>query len=107
MSNRYTGRVKWFNHKRGFGFIENLDLNEDIFVHQSELKPNSNVFRTLYEGEYVQFNRKQETDSKYNAQDVTGLRRKSLMCETKIGRKNKSDEDDDQDESNGHAVKDC
>ena len=47
------GRVKWFNDKKGFGFIEPEGGGEDIFVHHSSI--NMDGFRTLAEGEAVQF----------------------------------------------------
>ncbi len=50
-----VGRVKWFNEKKGFGFIERFDGNE-IFVHYSAISEvASKGFRTLIEGEEVEF----------------------------------------------------
>lgn len=46
------GKVKWFNAKKGFGFIA-LDTGEDVFVHFSVIK--SEGFRTLSEGQEVEF----------------------------------------------------
>ena len=46
------GTVKWFNNKRGWGFIVKED-GEDIFVHYSAIKGNG--FKTLDEGQRVQF----------------------------------------------------
>ena len=46
------GTVKWFNNKRGWGFIVKED-GEDIFVHYSAIKGDG--FRTLDEGQLVQF----------------------------------------------------
>lgn len=52
-SERKTGTCKWFNVLKGFGFIVLDETNEDIFVHQSELKMEG--FRSLEEGERVAF----------------------------------------------------
>ena len=37
-----TGTVKWFNHKKGFGFIEREDSDKDLFVHHTEVEGNIN-----------------------------------------------------------------
>ncbi len=47
------GRVKWFNDKKGFGFIEPEGGGDDVFVHYSSILTDG--FRTLAEGESVQF----------------------------------------------------
>ncbi|MBC8236446.1 cold-shock protein [bacterium] len=47
-----TGRVKWFNEKKGYGFVS-IDGGEDVFIHYSEIQGDG--FRTLYEGQEVQF----------------------------------------------------
>ncbi|MBW2410693.1 MAG: cold-shock protein [Deltaproteobacteria bacterium] len=46
------GTVKWFNNKRGWGFIVKED-GEDIFVHYSAIKGEG--FKSLDEGQRVQF----------------------------------------------------
>jgi len=46
------GIVKWFNDKKGFGFIEQ-DSGGDVFVHHTSIKMNG--FKTLAEGEKVVF----------------------------------------------------
>ncbi len=46
------GRVKWFNDKKGYGFIERED-GEDVFVHYTAIVGEG--FRTLHEGEEVEF----------------------------------------------------
>jgi CspA family cold shock protein len=47
-----NGTVKWFNDKKGYGFIEQED-GPDVFVHFSGI--NSSGFKTLKEGERVRF----------------------------------------------------
>ncbi|HCX03315.1 MAG TPA: cold-shock protein [Clostridiales bacterium] len=48
-----NGTVKWFDAKKGFGFITGED-GQDVFVHYSKInKPN---FKTLEEGEKVTYN---------------------------------------------------
>ena len=46
MSDRETGHVKWFNEKKGFGFILN-ETGEDIFVHYKDIQGVG--FKTLEE----------------------------------------------------------
>ncbi|ACY84971.1 transcription antiterminator/RNA stability regulator CspE [Edwardsiella piscicida] len=53
MSNKMTGSVKWFNADKGFGFISPADGSKDVFVHFSAIQ--SNEFRTLDEGQQVEF----------------------------------------------------
>jgi len=50
---RATGRVKWFNEAKGFGFITPEDGSKDCFVHYSAIQGNG--FRTLAEGDRVEF----------------------------------------------------
>ena len=52
MSQRENGHVKWFNEKKGFGFIVNLQ-GEDIFVHYKDIR--SDGFKTLHENDSVSF----------------------------------------------------
>ena len=47
-----TGRVKWFNDAKGYGFIE-LERGRDVFVHYSAIE--SDGYRTLREGQNVAF----------------------------------------------------
>ena len=47
------GTVKWFNDAKGFGFLSRPD-GEDVFVHFSAIE--SSGFRSLREGQAVQFN---------------------------------------------------
>ncbi len=47
------GEVKWFNPEKGFGFIQVDGGGADVFVHHSQIDMDG--FRTLHEGQPVQF----------------------------------------------------
>ncbi|MDK2897736.1 MAG: cold shock protein [Candidatus Atribacteria bacterium] len=47
-----TGKVKWFNAQKGYGFIES-DEGGDVFVHYTAIE--SDGFKTLEQGEAVEF----------------------------------------------------
>ncbi len=49
---RLTGRVKWFNDSKGYGFIEQ-EGGRDIFVHYTAIQGDG--FKTLAEGQKVEF----------------------------------------------------
>ena len=79
---RQVGRVKWFNNKSGYGFLE-VDGSPDMFVHHKNLVVNESQYRYLVQGEYVEFELHVMDNQKTTAVDVTGIRRGPLMCETR------------------------
>ncbi|MBN2379126.1 cold shock domain-containing protein [candidate division WOR-3 bacterium] len=48
-----TGKVKWFDNKKGYGFIEIDDGSGDIFVHYADIMEEG--FKSLAEGDTVKF----------------------------------------------------
>ncbi len=62
------GKVKWFNPKKGYGFIEATD-GRDIFVHYSNIV--SDGYKTLNEGDSVTFD-VVEGENGLRAENVTG-----------------------------------
>jgi cold shock CspA family protein len=91
------GRVKWFNDRRGYGYItcitEGEFHNNDIFVHHTNVRPLESKYRSLYTNEYVQFYLGQAdvayddndnpvvTDYKHQATHVTGIAGGPLLCD--------------------------
>ena len=62
-----TGKVKWFNAEKGYGFITS-DEGKDIFVHYSSIQADG--FRTLEEGQKVTYD-VIESDRGQQASNVT------------------------------------
>jgi CspA family cold shock protein len=49
---KHTGKVKWFNETKGYGFIEQ-EGGSDVFVHYTAIRMDG--YRTLKEGQAVQY----------------------------------------------------
>lgn len=84
----YTGRVKWFNNKTGYGFISITDgekAGTDVFVHHSNVVVASEQYKYLVQGEYVSFSmvRIEGDKHEFQAHNVTGVNGGTLMCETR------------------------
>jgi len=67
MSEKQQGTVKWFNQKKGFGFLEREE-GEDVFVHFSSISGDG--FKTLNEGDAVEFEL-EKTDKGFEAKNVS------------------------------------
>ena len=78
-SERFTGRVKWFNNKAGYGFITVTDGDKsgtDVFVHHSTIKVDDEQYKYLVQGEYVNFNLLDTMTDRHEFQagDVCGIK---------------------------------
>jgi cold shock CspA family protein len=91
-SEKFTGRVKWFNNKAGYGFITVTDgskTGSDIFVHHSSIKVDAQQYKYLVQGEYTEFSLSSVSASthEFQAADVSGIKGGKLMCETRYDAK--------------------
>ncbi len=85
----HTGQVKWFNRRRGYGFIkilrsQNTDdtyVGKDVFVHQSHITPKQSTYRTLEDNEYVEFGLSLDEKNTTQAVNVTGILNGTLLCD--------------------------
>jgi cold shock CspA family protein len=90
-ANQFTGKVKWFNNKSGYGFItfintkDSKEKEKDIFAHHSSLNVNGEIYKYLVQGEYVEFEvQKMSTgEHEYQAINIKGIGQNDLMCETR------------------------
>ena len=72
MSEKFLGKVKWFNAAKGFGFLERPGDEADIFVHFSAIQ--SEGFRSLNEGEDVEFT-VAKTEKGFQAENVCRIKK--------------------------------
>ena len=84
---RLLGQVKWFNNQLNYGFITVISEGQhngiDVFVHQTSINPVISNYRTLTQGEYIEFVVTTNDGDKhpYHATEVTGIQRGKLMCD--------------------------
>lgn len=64
------GTVKWFDSTKGFGFIVPDDGSTDVFVHQSAIQAEG--FRSLADGEAVEYEVEEDSNGRKKAMQVTG-----------------------------------
>ena len=55
-----SGKIKWFNSKKGYGFITDDETNKDIFLHVSALEQSK--LRILKEDQKISYDIKEEKD---------------------------------------------
>jgi len=72
MATQVNGTVKWFNSEKGFGFIEQENGENDVFVHYRQINNNGYERVSLNEGQKVTFEIAQG-DKGLQAENVTGL----------------------------------
>jgi CspA family cold shock protein len=85
---RFTGKVKWFNNKSGFGFVTAMEgdlKDKDIFVHFSSIHVPDDQYKYLVQGEYVEFEltKSDKSGHEFHAVNISGMKGGSLMCETR------------------------
>lgn len=99
---RVTGKVKWFNMKRGFGFIE-TEGNGDLFVHHTQIRAEG--FKALNEGAEVELTLS-TGDKGPQADDVKQLTEFQKSTYSGRKRKNKNGDEDGEDGEDGEAKSD-
>ncbi len=114
------GQCKWFNDRCGYGFISYSTENnlqnpdKDIFVHYTNIQSkNSESYRALHSGEYVQFNitncdvKEQTGDSNAREQaiNVTGIHKGKLLNEYRNYLSTRNEERKKDSENDGHVFR--
>ena len=81
MTETMFGIVKWFDMRKGYGFIQAIEgeyKDKEIFCHQTSIQ--SKNFRTLFPGEYVSLEVNHDND-KLNCKNVTGINGGPLLTD--------------------------
>ena len=106
---RVTGNVKWYDSKKGFGFItlvspELENTGNDFFIHYSNINISEGNYKRLFPGEYVEFSVGTGEDGRPICTEVSGLHGGLLLCENEnhrfkiFPRRDRVDQGEDQGE---------
>ena len=89
MSTRLTGKVKWFDQKKGFGIITETaaETDAEYFIHYSEINTKNDNFKYLKETEEVEFQVGTDKNGRKCAKKVTGCGDVQLICENPVYQK--------------------
>ncbi len=104
----HTGRVKWFNNTRGYGFLTYKDENGvdlDVFVHFSSIRSQvEDSFKTLTQGEYVSFDLADSNkEDKLLAVNVTGVNGGPLLSDQRaLNRERRTEYNGGREDGQGH-----
>ncbi|SVA42672.1 uncharacterized protein METZ01_LOCUS95526 [marine metagenome] len=104
----HTGRVKWFNNTRGYGFLTYKDENGvdlDVFVHFSSIRSQvEDSFKTLTQGEYVSFDLADSNkEDKLLAVNVTGVNGGPLLSDQRaLNRERRNEYNGGREDGQGH-----
>jgi cold shock protein len=63
-----TGRIKWFNTQKGYGFIDSDDGSNDVFVHITAIRQSG--LEALDEGQKIEFELHQRGDGRTTANGI-------------------------------------
>jgi len=120
---RVIGNVKWYDTKKGFGFVtlvtpDNDNTGNDVFVHFSNVNV-TDGYRSLFPGEYVEFELGSGKDGRSICLNVSGLYGGNLLCQNEDhrykvfpkGRRNDEDvpveQNDEEEEDDKEDDKEC
>jgi len=77
------GQVQWFNKKKGFGFIKNVNnpTSNDVFFHFSDIQ--SDAYKILYPGEFVSMDIEENDKNEFNCRNIRGVGGLPLLIDNK------------------------
>ena len=81
LASRLTGQVKSFHVRKGYGFIQSVEVDSDIFIHYSAITKNNpkKLMKSVRKGEIVQFDVVMSSKNLPRAANVTGLNNKPVQ----------------------------
>ena len=120
---RVIGNVKWYDSKKGYGFVTlvtpELDTVSDVFVHYSNINVSEGNYKRLFPGEYIEFELGSGNDGRSVCLSVSGLHGGLLLCENEnhrfkifprrdpVNEEVNEDVEESVEDVEGEPVKDC